>query len=279
MFSDRLAALFRSWTWRALCVATGLLIFTSDALTPPGYAHSTLYLLLLLMAAATRDNKFIILMTAYIILLAIAGAVLGPIQSIPLLIANRSTSVVEMMLMAWACIVMNRQFSSMRPAGEETAAAPTAQHARTNGKPVPPLLFTEHMYSFQQIADKLPQIVWVASPRGEVFYSNRMLGKYAGIKQEDLYPRSSWGSTVSPQDLPHCEAEWLKSVREGSEFSVETRIRRHDGTYRWHLVQAHPVHDDRGQITMWCGSAVDIHDLKTRLEELQQHQGGAARTG
>ncbi len=46
----------------------------------------------------------------------------------------------------------------------------------------------------------------------------------------------------------------------------ELRFRRHDGAYRWHAVQAQPMHDADGKVIKWCGGAVDVHDSRTLTE-------------
>ena len=39
----------------------------------------------------------------------------------------------------------------------------------------------------------------------------------------------------------------------GEPYEVEMRLRRKDGTYRWHLDRAVPHRDEAGVITKWYG--------------------------
>jgi formate hydrogenlyase transcriptional activator len=48
------------------------------------------------------------------------------------------------------------------------------------------------------------------------------------------------------------------------------RVRKHDGSYRWHLARYNPVHDDKGQIMRWYVAGSDIEDRKRAEEKLQQ---------
>src|SRR5258707_6616072 len=48
------------------------------------------------------------------------------------------------------------------------------------------------------------------------------------------------------------------------------RVRKHDGSYRWHLARYNPVHDDKGQIMRWYVACTDIEDRKRAEEKLQQ---------
>lgn len=57
---------------------------------------------------------------------------------------------------------------------------------------------------------------------------------------------------------------------ETKEFSVEFRIRHHDGTYQWRLHRGVLVRNVSGRPTRFIGSSVDITDLKQMEEELRE---------
>lgn len=50
------------------------IIFATDFLTPLGFAHGTLYILCILLAALTRDRHFVIIIAAVAIVLTAVGA-------------------------------------------------------------------------------------------------------------------------------------------------------------------------------------------------------------
>ena len=56
---------------------------------------------------------------------------------------------------------------------------------------------------------------------------------------------------------------WQDATAARGVYSIEIRLRRADGVYRWWLVRAVPQQDGAGQITKWFGTSTDIHDLKT----------------
>ena len=61
--------------------------------------------------------------------------------------------------------------------------------------------------------------------------------------------------------------KWRASSVSGGPFENEARFRRAaDGAYRWFLVRAVPLRDERGRIVKWYGNATDIEDRK-RAEE------------
>src|SRR5450432_1473222 len=56
----------------------------------------------------------------------------------------------------------------------------------------------------------------------------------------------------------------------GLPFETETRLRKHDGSYRWFLGRGNPVRDHQGHITRWHLASTDIDDRKHSEERLQQ---------
>jgi formate hydrogenlyase transcriptional activator len=53
-------------------------------------------------------------------------------------------------------------------------------------------------------------------------------------------------------------------------FEIETRLRRHDGEYRWFLCRAAPLRDDMGNIVRWFGTNTDIEALKQTEGKLKE---------
>jgi PAS domain S-box-containing protein len=64
-------------------------------------------------------------------------------------------------------------------------------------------------------------------------------------------------------------------VGSGEPYEVEFRLRRADGTYRWHLGRALPVSNNAGQITKWLGTNTDVHDRIEAEQELRRAKESA----
>jgi PAS domain-containing protein len=52
--------------------------------------------------------------------------------------------------------------------------------------------------------------------------------------------------------------------------SVEHRIRKADGEYRWHQTRARPVEGGEPGVTEWVGTSTDIHRRAGQLENRNQ---------
>jgi PAS domain S-box-containing protein len=120
---------------------------------------------------------------------------------------------------------------------------------------------------YRQLADAMPQIVWTAGADGGATYFNRRWFEYTGLKPDETGP-NAWQLVVHPDDLANAVAVREATLKSGETFEVEYRFRAGDGSYRWHLGRAVPLHDDTGRIELWIGTATDIHDRKVIEDQL-----------
>jgi PAS domain S-box-containing protein len=121
---------------------------------------------------------------------------------------------------------------------------------------------------YRQLADAMPQIVWTSDNEGNATYYNRRWFEYTGMGEHEV-DETAWSRVTHPGDLPSVAARRAQTLGDGSVFEVEYRFRAADGTYRWHLGRAVPIHDESGTIDFWIGTATDIDDRK-RIEEAQR---------
>ena len=111
------------------------------------------------------------------------------------------------------------------------------------------------------LADAMPLLVWASDPYGRIEYTSRGLLDYTGVPADRLHG-DAWTSVVHPDDRAETLAHWDRSLANGTPYSVEFRIRRYDGTYRWHLNTATPHRAEDGTIRSWWGASIDVHDTK-----------------
>lgn len=116
----------------------------------------------------------------------------------------------------------------------------------------------ENARALQVQLDALPVVVWSALPNGSINYFNQALSDFSGVPRETLSAPGEWLTVLHPDDQERGTQTWLRCVERGEPYEIQFRIRRHDGQYRWHQIQATPVRDLSGAITKWYGSAVEI---------------------
>jgi len=107
--------------------------------------------------------------------------------------------------------------------------------------------------------DTLPAHLFVALPQtGEIVWVNNRYLTYRGQTVADLY-QDPW-SSIHPEERDDYLKAWTHAIRSGEQFSMQVRIRRFDGNYRWFYTRAVGGRDTRGVIVQWYGSYMDIHD-------------------
>lgn len=118
---------------------------------------------------------------------------------------------------------------------------------------------------YRLLADMIPQYIWTTDPRGYPTYFSRRWYEFTGAKVEQTHGKE-WLAFVHPAERDRTLAHWQSSLRTGGSYSDEFRVRGADGTYRWFLGQAMPLHNEAGEIVEWFGTLTDISERK-RLEE------------
>ena len=121
---------------------------------------------------------------------------------------------------------------------------------------------------FRHMMETIPSMVWTAGPDGKIIYVNKKWTEYGGpgTEQTSVCP----GPGLHPSDHEHCAEAWTRSVRDGVEYEIEVRHRRHDGAYRWFVTRAVPWKDDQGRVISWFGITTDIHEQKELQDRLRE---------
>ncbi len=129
------------------------------------------------------------------------------------------------------------------------------------------LIESEAKYRF--LADAVSSIIWAANPQGDVDYYNQRWYTYTGLTFEET-KGLGWGEVIHPDDLQLCITRTTDAYKSGEPCEVECRIRRADGTYRWHLARSLPRRDESGAIVQWVGSSTDVHDQIMNAASLEE---------
>ncbi|MBA4094472.1 MAG: hypothetical protein C0489_10335, partial [Candidatus Accumulibacter sp.] len=116
--------------------------------------------------------------------------------------------------------------------------------------------------NFRQLAESIPQIVWIVEASGRGVYFNHQWEAYTGVPIDSTTPADVTGQFVHPDDRDATMAAWKRAYERHAAFAVEHRIRSKAGDYRWFLVRAEPFQNEAGQIERWFGTSTDIHDEK-----------------
>src|SRR5437870_4119064 len=128
----------------------------------------------------------------------------------------------------------------------------------------------------REIVDAIPQTIAVLSADGQPLYGNQSLLRYTGLTVAEMTSADFRVRVFHPEDVARLREERRDALARGVPFELEQRARRHDGCYRWFLVQYNPVRDECGRTMGWYATGTDIDDRK-RAEERVLNENLALR--
>jgi PAS domain S-box-containing protein len=134
---------------------------------------------------------------------------------------------------------------------------------------------------FRFLADTAPVMVWMAGTDMLCNFFNKQWLEFTGRTMEQELG-NGWSEGVHPDDLKRCLATYTSSFTARQTFTMEYRLRRADGEYRWILDTGVPRYVPGGDFAGYIGSAIDITERRlaeAALRESEQHMSLAASAG
>ncbi|MDR5739241.1 MULTISPECIES: PAS domain-containing protein [unclassified Caballeronia] len=121
---------------------------------------------------------------------------------------------------------------------------------------------------YRMLSEAMPIILWTASPDGLLDHiSSAVLRNTAADRP--LLGRA-WETLTHPNDREATLERWAASVKDGSDYVIDHRLRQPDGAYRWMRSLATPLKDREGAIVRWLGATIDVNEPKNiELERLR----------
>ncbi|MBD2158321.1 PAS domain S-box protein [Leptolyngbya sp. FACHB-16] len=123
---------------------------------------------------------------------------------------------------------------------------------------------------YRMLANVVPQLLWVNDAVGNIVFYNQQWLEYTG--QALQLGEGLWRSVIHPDDFESIYQIRSQAIQAGRAYEVECRLKRFDGTYRWHLARIVPVKNEQGQTVQWLGTATDIHTLKETQAALRESE-------
>lgn len=126
---------------------------------------------------------------------------------------------------------------------------------------------------FRMLADSAPVLIWLSDESMTGTYFNKPWLEFTGAAIEDQLG-GGWSKFVHPDDLRLCLRTYEHNFRRRTPFSMEYRLRRYDGVYRWVIDRGVPRYRPDGSFAGFVGSCVDINEQKAteqKLLEAKEH--------
>jgi diguanylate cyclase (GGDEF)-like protein/PAS domain S-box-containing protein len=116
----------------------------------------------------------------------------------------------------------------------------------------------EHHRHFVQVN---PAAFWTADPAGKIKVANSSAAARFAIPI-DAASAVAGPPLVHPRDRARVMSAWRHSVKTGTPYDIEHRMRWSDGQYRWVHAKAYPRLGAAGEVIAWYGATGDIHERK-----------------
>ena len=115
---------------------------------------------------------------------------------------------------------------------------------------------------FSALADGLPMPVWVVDDLGQLRFVNTAFFTFFGLPaDQDLGP-DPWQRFLHPDERASFEYELQAALNGRTELHTNTRVRRHDGQWRWLEMNAVPRFSADGRFIGLAGNSPDITERR-----------------
>jgi len=112
---------------------------------------------------------------------------------------------------------------------------------------------------FADVVHSSPALVWLAdTTKGCIWFNEPWLAFTGRTMEQEL--GNGWAAGVHPDDFDRCLKIYTESFDQMKPFSMEYRLRRHDGVYRLLLDEGRPRFKQDGSFAGYIGACLDISD-------------------
>lgn len=122
---------------------------------------------------------------------------------------------------------------------------------------------------FRLMADSAPVLIWITGPAQNYLWFNKMWIDFTGRPLE-IELGDGWTNGIHPEDLAACLKVQASAFESRQPFSMEYRLRSHDGNYHYMLAHGVPRTSTTGRFLGYIGSSTDISERK-KVEEALHH--------
>lgn len=114
---------------------------------------------------------------------------------------------------------------------------------------------------FRLLADTAPVLIWMSGRDKLRTFFNRPWLEFTGRTMEQEHG-NGWAEGLHPDDVDRVLAVYTRAFDARQPFSLDFRLRRSDGSYRWLLDRGVPLTDSGRDFSGYIGGCIDITDLK-----------------
>lgn len=127
---------------------------------------------------------------------------------------------------------------------------------------------------FHNLADSIPQLVWMAEADGTIFWFNNRWYEYTGRPVGEVNSHD-WQAIFAQASMHEACDRWTQALESRTPLEMELSLRGKDGQYRPFLTRAIPLRDSAGAVYRWIGTHIDISERKRNEQETRNAKEAA----
>ena len=131
--------------------------------------------------------------------------------------------------------------------------------------------------SLRLTLDTIPGLVYTHTPDGPIEYANQRLTSFLGSSMNQK-SADALVACMHPEDKETALQQLTHNLAKGAPYTMEYRIRRDDGVYRWVQASVQPLRDLHSGVIRWYGLLTDVDDLRMTEESLRRTQAQLAQS-
>jgi PAS domain S-box-containing protein len=128
---------------------------------------------------------------------------------------------------------------------------------------------------YRLMADAAPVMIWTSGTDRRCTWFNRAWLDFVGRSMEKELG-DGWAENVHVDDAGRCLNTYASAFESRAPFSMEYRLKRHDGEFRWMLDNGTPMFFG-DEFAGYIGSCTDVTDLKRVQEQLVDSEQSTRR--
>ncbi len=121
---------------------------------------------------------------------------------------------------------------------------------------------------YRGLMESLDNVIATVDAEGHLLYVNQVGSSQLGIPLEELVGKSM--HEIFPEEFAARQMEHIRQVIHERRAMVSEALSFVQGRLRWYKTTMQPIHDQTGNVASVLINSVDIHDLKTAQQELEE---------
>ena len=140
-------------------------------------------------------------------------------------------------------------------------------------------MLRESQDKFSALANAAPAMLWVTKADATLEFISRGWHDYTGQTEAEAFGGDGFGwlKAIHPDDRERSGKIFRQANQKHESFSLDYRVRRADGKYRWAIDAGRPRIDAEGRFVGYVGSVIDVHDRKLDDERLRKSEARLRR--